>query len=66
MKIQPIDGWVLVGREEDPETGRRRGTEWYVCWHEIFSYKKDALDFAKKNNWNPGYRAVRASLTAAV
>lgn len=65
MKAQ-VDGWVLVAREEDHATGiRSKSGPWYICWHEIFGRKKEALAFAKRHHWNPGYRAVRGRLAAA-
>jgi hypothetical protein len=65
MNVIPIEGWVLIAREEDAATGikSKRGP-FYICWHEIFSRRKTALNFAKQAGWQPGYRATRAKLAA--
>lgn len=65
MKVVPLDGWILVGREEDPETGVMRKTgPFHVAWFDLFTYKHEALRFLKENKWDRGYRAVRGRITA--
>lgn len=60
--IDPVDGWVLITREEtNHETGAKRGP-WHIAWLEIFGSKKGALAFANANGWPRPYQAVRASL----
>ena len=63
-KIEPINGWVLITRVEvgGPFGPDKKGS-WYICWHEIFDTKTEAIEFATKSNWYKPFRAVRASLT---
>lgn len=64
-KVIPLEGWVLIAREEDNATGvKKTDGPFYICWEEIFPRKKSAIEFAKTNGWGPGYRAVRATLAA--
>lgn len=61
--IKPIAGWVLIGREEEGGAFEKpRLGDWYICWHELFDRKRDAMKFARDNKWPPGYRAVRGGL----
>lgn len=52
-----IAGWVLIAKYEDEPA------EWLIAWMDLFSSKKRALEFAKKNNWQKPYRAVRGRMT---
>lgn len=57
--IATIEGWVLVAQDEFDA-----GPEWYIAWMEFFSSKKNALEFAKANNWPKPYKAVRGQMAA--
>lgn len=62
-KVTPLVGWVLVSREDQERAdGRREIGERYVCWHEVFSGRKDAIAFAVKNGWPKPWWAMRATL----
>lgn len=58
-KISPVLGWLLITVDEDTPH------DWYIAWDSPFSRKKDALDFARNNNWPRPYRAVRGGLVAS-
>jgi hypothetical protein len=56
-KIDTIDGWLLLCRDEDEES--KPIGDWYIAWNDLFRTKKEALSFAGLNNWRRPYRAVR-------
>jgi hypothetical protein len=63
VKIKPIEGWVLVTREDQPRIdGLRKIGEEYICWHELFDQRIRAIGFATKNGWPKPWKAVRGKL----
>lgn len=61
--IRPVEGWVLITREEsDADTGERRGP-WHLAWMDVFGTKHAALGFAADAAWQRPYRAVRGSIS---
>lgn len=59
-KIEPLRGWILITRDEGDYC--RKTGPWYVCWHDVFDTKREALEFAGLNNWVRPYDAVRGKL----
>lgn len=60
-RIAPIEGWVLITREETGEDGKRDGG-WHIAWMEPFGTRKAARDFATSANWSRPWQAVRGQL----
>lgn len=59
----PVHGWVLVARDESDLDLKHADRPYYVAWHEVFSRRKTALDFARNGLWPKGFRAVRGSIS---
>jgi hypothetical protein len=60
-RIQPIEGWVLITREETGDDGERNG-DWRIAWPEPFGTRRSARQFAGLNNWRGPWQAVRGQL----
>jgi hypothetical protein len=60
IKVSPIVGWLLIALDDDAISNP--AGEWNIAWHDIFSTKKSARDFAIDNNWSHPWRAVRGEL----
>lgn len=57
-----VHGWVLVARDESDMDLKVSDRHYYIAWHEVFSRRKIALDFARDASWPNGFRAVRGSI----
>lgn len=62
-KVRAIEGWILITQDDCGFFEEQKTNGWYIAWLEVFTRRKTALEFAKKNGWHKPYKAVRAKLS---